>query len=65
MTTWAKLSNTIEEQDLFAVPVQVTYRGKRAFGTFFGGCISIILILSLSIYFFYELYGQITEPTFK
>ena len=51
----AKIAEAVRMQDMFAVPVQVTYRGKRAFNTVLGGFLSIIIILGLVIYFAYEL----------
>ena len=35
----------IRNQDLFAAPVYLTYKGERAFNTAFGGCCSILFVL--------------------
>ena len=42
-----KLSELIKGQDLFGAPVQLTYKGQKAFNTIFGGCVSIILVLTI------------------
>ena len=61
----AKLGATIRSQDLFAVPVSLTYRGETAFNTFCGGCISILLILSLMGYFAVELHREYVHPEYQ
>ena len=35
----------LKRQDLFGVPVQLTYRGESAFSSPVGGCCSIMLVL--------------------
>ena len=35
----------VKQQDLFAIPVQLTYKGERAFTSFCGGCVSILFAL--------------------
>ena len=39
----------MREQDFFATPVQLTYKGEREFNTAFGGCCTILLFLSVAI----------------
>ena len=39
--------NFVKRQDLFGVPVQLTYRGERAFTSFIGGFCSIMFVLSV------------------
>ena len=43
--------NFIREQDLFAAPVQLTYKGQRSFNTAFGGVCSILFILASVVVF--------------
>ena len=51
--------------DFFAVPVSLTYKGKRKFGTAVGGCLSLLLILFFIAYSVYILYNMIAEPQFN
>ena len=37
------------EKIFFAVPVELSYKGKSAFTTRFGGCVSILLIVAISV----------------
>ena len=41
----------LKSYDLFAIPVQLTYRGQTAFSSVFGGCMSLFMIAGLIIYF--------------
>ena len=41
----------IRDKDFFAVPVQFSYKNKRAFNTHVGGCLSIVLVLAFVSYF--------------
>ena len=52
---FTKVGNMIRGTDLFGVPVQLTYKGQTAFNTICGGCISILLVISLATYFSLEL----------
>ena len=38
-------SDFVKQKDLFATPVQLTYKGERAFSSFYGGCCSILFVL--------------------
>ena len=60
-----KLQQTIKSQDLFAVPVQLTYKGERAFNTFCGGCISVILIPILIAYSIFGFYDAYEHPNYQ
>ena len=51
--------------DLFAVHVQLSYKGRRAFSTAAGGCISLILVLSFLSYAAYTLHGNLMNPVLK
>ena len=51
--------------DFFAVPVSLTYKGKRKFGTAVGGCLSLLLILFFITYSVYTLYYMIAKPQFN
>ena len=59
-----KISPAIKRQDLFGIPVQLTYNGQVAFNTVFGGIVSILFMLALAAAFSYQLYVQITDPKF-
>ena len=58
----SKISKAVKSQDMFAVPVQLTYRGERAFNTRCGGCISIIIGFGLMIYFACEFNREFNHP---
>ena len=54
-----RAKRTIKNQDLFGVPVQLTYQGDKSFKTACGGCLSILFVLSFTVGFilqFRELY---------
>lgn len=55
---------TIRDKDIFAVPVQLSYKGQKAFNTVAGGCISIITILAFMAVFVITLRDQIVNPDF-
>jgi len=61
---WSKVGQVIKSQDLFGVPVQLTYKGERAFNTIHGGCFSAIIVLFLLVAFFTQLYDLYYFPQF-
>ena len=56
---FSTIKNTIRDQDVFAIPVLMTYKGRTAFTTVLGGCMTILLVLFLLMYFIYELRQQL------
>ena len=52
----------VKRQDLFAVPVQLTYKGERGFTTFCGGCCSIMFVLIVMSLFAAYSHNFIIEP---
>ena len=54
----------VKGQDLFAVPVQLTYKGERGFSTFCGGCVSIIFVLTVIVLFGYYSHEFYMNPQF-
>ena len=54
--------NKVRDQDLFAVPVSLTYKGKTKFNTLCGGCFSLVLILAFFTYAVVTLYDLLTDP---
>ena len=52
---WDKITTTIRQQDLFGIPVQLTFRGEKAFNTIAGGCVSILIVILLIAYFCFGL----------
>ena len=60
----ARIRSWITYCDLFAVPVLLTFQGKRAFYTLAGGILSIVLALSFVIIFTIYLYHMINSPSF-
>ena len=61
---WAKIRSTIKSQDMFAVPVQLSYRGAKSFNTVCGGLASIFLVLFLIAYFAFEMHQAYTKPDY-
>ena len=60
----SKIQDAVKQQDLFGVPVQLTYKGERTFITAFGGCVSLLMIIGLSMYFTYELQQEYSDPSY-
>lgn len=54
--------NFVRKLDLFAVRVQLSYKGQRFFGTAFGGCISLLLVLSFLSVVAFELNRSLMTP---
>ena len=52
----------VRQLDLFAVRVQLSYKGRRAFNTATGGCISLLLVLSFLSYAAYTLHANLFNP---
>ena len=50
----ASLSRFVRDQDIFYVPVSLTYEGKDAFRTRLGGLVTIFLGVIISISFVLE-----------
>ena len=54
----------VKEQDLFRVPVQLRYKGKRGFTTFIGGCCSIMFVLTVIALFTVYSHNFLLNPKF-
>ena len=54
--------NFVRKLDLFAVRVQLSYKGQRFFRTAFGGCISLLLVLSFIFVVAFELNRSLMSP---
>ena len=65
MKLFEKLTNCIKERDIFAIPVQLTYKGQRKFNTVCGGCCTIILYLAIFISFTILLLHELEKPEVK
>ena len=59
-----KIADAIRRSDLFAIPVQLTYKGSKAFNTMVGGCFSIALILAFMSIFAVDIHRGITNPEY-
>ena len=64
MTICTKIIQAVKSKDLFAVPVQLTYKGERAFSTLCGGGLSILLILGLTAYFAIGMHDLTLHPDY-
>ena len=51
MPFFKKIGDFVREQDLFSVPVSLTYGGQTSFNTIYGGCVSLSMIIGLTVYF--------------
>ena len=54
--------NAVRGLDLFAVPVSLTYKGNTKFNTLCGGCLSLVMILSLLTYAVMDLHFLMVHP---
>lgn len=57
-----KVLEVIRGFDLFAVPVQLNYKGQKAFNTAVGGCCSLILTIGFISYAAYVLKEDLVMP---
>ena len=57
-----RILNKVRQLDLFAVPVQLTYKGQKGFNTLLGGFTSLVLIVILLTYSVVTLYTLIVDP---
>ena len=64
MSFCPKIVQTIKDQDLFAIPVSLTYQGRRSFGTIYGGITSMCMVLTLCTYFAVSLHREYTFPDY-
>ena len=62
---FSRVSRFITDQDLFGIPVQLTFKGDSAFNTFCGGCVSIIFIVTFTVIFCLQLHTSWTHPKFQ
>ena len=63
-STCTKVKKTISRQDLFGVPVLLSFEGERAFNTFFGGVLSVAIVVALTVGFICRLHKLISQPVF-
>ena len=54
--------NAIRDIDLFAIPVSLTYKGKRKFGTLAGGFFTILLAIGFIAYSVHTIRDMIENP---
>ena len=59
---FTKVGNVVRGTDLFGVPVQLTYKGRTTFNTICGGCLSILLVIGLVVYFALEFHQEWLHP---
>lgn len=57
--------NFVRDVDYFAVPVNLTYKGKRKFGTLLGGCCTLVIVLGLVTYALYTLQSLVLHPILR
>ena len=57
--------NLVRELDMFAMPVSLTYKGKRQFSTLLGGFCSLFLILVFMAYSAVTMHKLIVDPVFQ
>ena len=59
------VTELIKRQDLFAIPVQLNYKGRHSFTTLIGGCCSILLVLLSIALFIYSSIDFFNDPSFS
>ena len=59
-----KVVKFVREQDLFSVPVQLTYQGEVAHNTCLGGCLSLCVIVGIVIGSTFALLDLVNTPQF-
>ena len=59
------MTRGIRNIDLFAVPVSLTYKGRKNFNTLAGGCFSVLLMLFFVSYGTWTLVNAITSPQLR
>ena len=52
----------MRDLDLFGMPVSLTYKGKKKFGTLCGGFFSLFLILAFIAYAGIYMHALMTDP---
>ena len=62
---WKSIAKCTRRQDLFAIPVQLTYKGHKAFNTMVGGCFSIFLILVFLTIIAIDVEKLIRDPEYR
>ena len=60
-----RLEREIRRRDMFGIPVQLTYKGDTAFNTCFGGCVSIIFVVTFIAIFIKQLNTHWNYPQFQ
>ena len=58
------MKKSIREQDLFGVPVMLSFQGETSFNTVCGGIVSMTLMMALSVGFLYQLFQLVYHPVF-
>ena len=56
------LLDFVRQQDLFGVPVQLTYKGQRRFKSIIGGCLSIMFVVAALVIFIVYSLNFYREP---
>ena len=59
-----KLFEAIKVQDFFARQVTFTFRGRSSYKSFVGGCITILVVLTITIGALIRLHSLIADPEF-
>jgi len=52
----------VRNQDLFGVPVQLTYKGQKSFNTVCGGLFSLLLLVGFTVAFVLQFRSLYTNP---
>ena len=58
------LNQWIKRADQFGQPIKMTYKGRETFQTSWGGCLSILFILSM-VWLILNIFGQAISQPFK
>jgi hypothetical protein len=59
-----RLASILRDSDLFAIPVTLAHQGRTTFNTVLGGCVTILLGLSLLAGFSVQIWILCYEPEY-
>ena len=59
------INKAVRGLDFFAVPVSLTYKGKKKFSTMVGGICSLVLILGFVAYSAVTMHTMIEDPVYN
>ena len=59
-----KLKQFVRDNDVFAIPVRMSYKGNRQFNTILGGICTILFGLAVGSVFLINLHAHLNSPVY-